>query len=120
MGTYTPNLNLYKPGGGSGFNGEDNGADELVDIDQINSNFDILDGVVHTMQSDVQGAVDTSNQNALSLDAIEAKNIPTFGTLGQVLAQASALSQGRSALYIGYGTALPGSPVEGQIFFLYS
>lgn len=40
MGSNTPKLGLYKPGGGStGLNG----TDEVVDIDLINQNFDLID-----------------------------------------------------------------------------
>lgn len=47
MPAFTPNLNLYKPGGGS------TGTivpDEVVDIDRLNQNSDIIDAAVKTLQ----------------------------------------------------------------------
>lgn len=47
MPAFTPNLNLYKPGGGS------TGLilpDEVVDIDRINANSDIIDAAVAALQ----------------------------------------------------------------------
>lgn len=48
MPAFTPNLNLYKPGGGS------SGLivpDEVVDIDRINANMDILDEEIGALQT---------------------------------------------------------------------
>lgn len=48
MGVFTPNLGLYKPGGGSSGLIE---PDEAADIDKLNGNSDILDSTIGTMES---------------------------------------------------------------------
>lgn len=66
MGSNTPRLGLYKPGGGStGLNG----SDEVVDIDRINQNFDLIDSYA--------SATDTKANPTAASDAARNALIPT-------------------------------------------
>ena len=66
MGSNTPKLGLYKPGGGStGLNG----SDEVVDIDRINQNFDLIDSYASATDTKVnrsgRAAASAADRNAL-------------------------------------------------------
>lgn len=52
MGTTTPNLGMYLPGGGSTGT---HGADETADVDKINGNFDLIDTAYGAMNAIVSG-----------------------------------------------------------------
>ena len=66
MGSNTPKLGLYKPGGGStGLNG----TDEVVDVDLINQNFDLIDSYASATDTKVnrsgRAAASDADRNAL-------------------------------------------------------
>lgn len=79
MPAFTPNLNLYKPGGGS------TGTilpDEVVDIDRINQNSDIIDGAVKALQD---RATSLETQAGLTLLKPGAVSGGTVSSSGEIL-----------------------------------
>ena len=72
MGSNTPKLGLYKPGGGStGLNG----TDEVVDIDLINQNFDLIDSYAATTDTDVDSLDAKINRMGRAAASDAARNL---------------------------------------------
>lgn len=72
MGSNTPKLGLYKPGGGStGLNG----SDEVVDIDRINQNFDLIDSYASATDTDVDSLEAKVNRMGPAAASDAARNL---------------------------------------------